>query len=387
MTYQTNYTLPTELLEQIAADGLDVLPDLIRIVINTAMRAERQQYLKVGPYERSAERRDYANGYKDKTVTTRVGDITFAIPQVRQGPFYPEALEKGLRSERALKLTLAEMYVQGVSTRKVAAITEQLCGHEVSSSQVSRATAELDQSLRAWRERRLAEYAYVYLDATYVPVRQDGQVRDAAVLIAVGLTNAGKRSIIGLSVSLSEAEVHWRQFLQSLVERGLRGVRLIISDAHAGLKAARQAVFGGVPWQRCQFHLQQNAQSYVTRQEQQAEVAIDIRAIFNARDRAEAEARLAQMVTKYSQSAARLADWLETSIPECLTVFAFPEAQRRRLRTANGLERLNREIKRRTRVVSIFPNEAACLRLITALLMETSDEWETGKTYLTVSQT
>lgn len=387
MTYEPNYTLPTELLEQIAADGLEALPDLIRIVINTAMRAERQQYLKVRPYERSEERQDYANGYKDKTVTTRVGDITFAIPQVRQGQFYPEALEKGLRSERALKLTLAEMYVKGVSTRKVAAITEQLCGHEVSSTQVSRATAELDQSLRAWRERRLAEHAYLYLDATYVPVRQEGQVRDAAVLIAVGLTNAGKRSIIGVSVSLSEAEVHWRQFLQSLVERGLRGVQLIISDAHAGLKAARQAVFGGVPWQRCQFHLQHNAQSYVTRQEQQAEVATDIRAIFNARNRAEAEARLAQTVTKYSQSTARLADWLETSIPECLTVFAFPEPQRRRLRTANGLERLNREIKRRTRVVSIFPNEAACLRLITALLMETSDEWETGKTYLIVSQT
>jgi putative transposase len=387
MTYQTNYTLPTELLEQIAADGLEALPDLIRIVINTAMRAERQQYLKVGPYERSEERQDYANGYKDKTVTTRVGDITFAIPQVRQGQFYPEALEKGLRSERALKLTLAEMYVQGVSTRKVAAITEQLCGHEVSSTQVSRATAELDQTLQAWRERRLDEHPYLYLDATYVSVRQDGQVRDAAVLIAVGLTSAGKRSIVGVSVSLSEAEVHWRQFLQSLVDRGLRGVWLIISDAHAGLKAARQAVFGGVPWQRCQFHLQQNAQSYVTRQEQQAEVAADIRAIFNARDRTEAETRLAQTVTKYSQSAARLADWLETSIPECLTVFAFPEAQRRRLRTANGLERLNREIKRRTRVVSIFPNEAACLRLITALLMETSDEWETDKSYLTVSQT
>jgi putative transposase len=385
MTYPANYTLPTELLEQIAADGLDALPDLIRIVINTAMRAERQQYLKVGPYERSPERQDYANGYKDKTVTTRVGDITFAIPQVREGQFYPGALEKGLRSERALMLTLAEMYVQGVSTRKVARITEQLCGHEVSSTQVSRATAELDQTLQAWRERPLGECPYLYLDATYVPVRQDGQVRDAAVFIAVGLTAVGKRAILGVSVSLSEAEVHWRQFLQSLVERGLRGVRLIISDAHTGLKAARQAVFGGVPWQRCQFHLQQNAQAYVSRQEQQAEVAADIRAIFTARDRAEADTRLAQMVVKYSQSAARLADWLETSIPEGLTVFAFPEAQRRRLRTANGLERLNREIRRRTRVVSIFPNEAACLRLITALLMETSDEWETGNTYLNLS--
>jgi putative transposase len=387
MTYQPNYTLPTELLEQIAADGFDALPDLIRIVINTAMQAERQQYLGVGPYERSPARQDYANGYKAKTVTTRVGDINLAVPQVRQGPFYPGTLEKGLRSERALLLTLAEMYVQGVSTRKVAAITEQLCGHEVSSTQVSRATAQLDQGLQAWRERPLGECRYLYLDAIYIPVRQDGQVRDAAVFIAVGLNPAGKRTILGVSVSLSEAEVHWRQFLQSLVQRGLRGVQLIISDAHPGLKAARQAVFGGLPWQRCQFHLQQNAQAYITRQEQQAEVAADIRAIFNARDRAEAEALLAQTVAKYTQTAARLADWLETSLPEGLTVFAFPKAHRRRLRTANGLERLNREIRRRTRVVSIFPNQAACLRLVTALLMETSDEWETGKTYLNLSHT
>jgi transposase-like protein len=387
MTYQPNYTLPTELLEQIAADGLEALPDLIRIVINAAMRAERQQYLGVGPYERSPERQDYANGYKDKTVTTRVGDITFAVPQVRQGQFYPSALDKGLRSERALLLTLAEMYVQGVSTRKVARITEQLCGHEVSSTQVSQATAELDRTLAAWRERPLDECRYLYLDATYVSVRQDGQVRDAAVFIAAGVNMAGKRTILGLSVSLSEAEVHWRQFLQSLVQRGLRGVRLIISDAHPGLKAARQAVFGGVPWQRCQFHLQQNAQSYVTRQEQQPEVAADIRAIFNARDQAEAEALLAQTVSKYRQTAARLADWLETSLPQGLTVLAFPEAHRRRLRTANSLERLNREIRRRARVVSIFPNEAACLRLVSALLMETSEEWETGKTYLNLSHT
>ncbi|MCQ3978517.1 MAG: IS256 family transposase [Anaerolineae bacterium] len=385
MTYEHNYTLPTELLEQIAAEGFDALPDLIRIIVNTAMQVERQQYLGVGPYERSSERQDYANGYKAKTVTTRVGDITFAVPQVRQGRFYPTALEKGLRSERALMLTLAEMYVQGVSTRKVAAITEQLCGHEVSSTQVSRATAQLDQGLQAWRERSLGECAYLYLDALYTPVRQDGQVRDAAILVAVGITSAGKRQILGLSVSLSEAEVHWRQFLQSLVQRGLRGVRLIISDAHTGLKAARQAVFGGVPWQRCQFHLQHNAQAYVTRREQQAEVAADIRAIFNARDRAEAEALLAQTVTKYAATASRLATWLETNIPEGLTVLAFPEAQRRKLRTSNGLERLNREIRRRIRVVSIFPNDAACLRLVTALLMEISDEWETGKTYLTLS--
>lgn len=387
MTYQPNYTVPSEFMEQIALDGLEAVPEMIRLILNMAMKAERQQYIGLGPYERSPERADYANGYKAKTVTTRVGDITFAIPQVREGEFYPSALEKGLRSERALLVTLAEMYIQGVSTRKVAKLTEQLCGHRVSSSQVSRATAQLDEVLQGWRQRSLAECRYIYLDALYNPVRQAGQVRDAAILLAVGVNQAGKRQILGVSVSVSEAEVHWRDFLQSLVERGLRGVQLIISDAHTGLKAARQAVFGGVPWQRCHFHLQQNAQSYVTRKEQQAEVAADIRAIFNARTRPEAEQLLAETVTKYAKTTAKLATWLETAIPEGLTVFAFPENQRRRLRTSNGLERLNREIRRRIRVVGIFPSEAACLRLVSALLMEISDEWETGKLYLNLSAT
>jgi putative transposase len=383
MTYQPNYTLPNELLEQIATEGLDAIPDMLRIIINTAMQAERQQYLGVGPYERSAQRQGQANGYKPKTVTSRVGEITFAVPQVRDGNFYPQALEKGLRSERALTLTLAEMYVQGVSTRKVAAITEQLCGCAISSTQVSRATAQLDEVLQAWRERPLSQCPYLYLDARYEKVRLNGQVRDAAVLIAIGVTLEGKRSILGVSVSLGEQEVHWRTFLHSLVERGLSGIQLIISDAHAGLQAARRAVFGGVPWQRCQFHLQHNAQAYVPRQELKMEVAANIRAIFNAPDQMEAEGLLKKMVEKYAQTAPRLADWLEENIPESLTVFAFPQVHRRLIRTSNGLERLNREIRRRTRVVSIFPNEASCLRLISAILMEISDEWETGRTYLT----
>ena len=383
MTYQNNYTLPTEILEQIAAEGLDAIPELLRILINNAMRVERQQYLKLEPYQRSPERQDYANGYKPKSVKTRVGEITFAVPQVREGEFYPKALQKGLRSERALTLTLAEMYVQGVSTRKVAAITERLCGTSVSSSQVSQATAQLDEALQAWRQRRLNECPYLYLDARYEKVRLEGQVRDAAVLIAVGVTLSGKRIILGVSISCSEQEVHWRSFLSSLIERGLSGLQLIISDAHAGLQAARRAVFGGVPWQRCQFHLQQNAQAYVPRQELKAEVAADIRAIFNAPNQAEAEALLKKTIQKYAQSAAKLATWLEENLPQGFSVFAFPEAHRRLLRTTNGVERLNREIKRRTRVVSIFPNEQAALRLVSAILMEISEEWETGRNYLT----
>lgn len=383
MTRQADCTVSPELLEQITEQGLDALPELIRIMINTAMQVERQQHLGAALYERSPARQGYANGYKPKTVTTRVGPITFAVPQVRDGSYYPQALEKGLRSERALTLALAEMYVQGVSTRKVAAITEQLCGVELSSSQVSRAAAQLDAVLERWRTRPLGVVPYLYLDARYEKVRQDGQVRDAAVLIASGVDASGKRQILGISVSLSEQEVHWRSFLQSLVARGLTGVQLIVSDAHMGLQAARKAVFGGVPWQRCQFHLQHNASAYVPRQELKREVAAEIRAIFNAPNRPAAEALLARMVDKYAKTASRLAGWLEGNIPEGLAVFAFPEAHRRLIRTTNGLERLNKEIRRRTRVVGIFPNEASCLRLVSAIAMEISDEWEVGKAYLT----
>lgn len=384
MTYPSNCTLPAELLEQISEQGFDYLPELIRVIVNTAMQAERQQYLGASPYQHSAERTGQANGFKPKTVKTRLGAITFDVPQVREGGFYPGALEKGLRSERALTLTLAEMYVQGVSTRKVTAVVEQLCGVNVSSTMVSQAAAQLDGTLQAWRERALGEFAYLYLDARYEKVRQDGQIRDAAVLVAIGVDLLGKRRILGVSVSLSEQEIHWRTFLQNLVQRGLRGVQLIVSDAHAGLKAARLAVFGGIPWQRCQFHLQQNAAAYVPRQSMRSEVAADIRTIFNAPDRATANTYLARMVEKYAKTASKLADWMETNLPEGLTIFAFPADHQRKLRTTNLVERLNREIRRRTIVVSIFPNEAACLRLVSAMLIEYDEDWQTGRTYLSM---
>lgn len=315
-----------------------------------------------------------------------MGEITFDVPQVRKGDFYPEALEKGLRSERALIMTLAEMYIQGVSTRKVTAILEQLCGTSVSATQVSKASALLDETLEAWRQRPLCECPYVILDARYEKVRQDGQQRDAAILMACGIDLKGKRHLFGVSASLGEHEIHWRTFLEGLMARGLRGVQLITSDDHQGLKAARVAVFGGVPWQRCQFHLQQNASNYVTRRAMIKEVAADIRAIFNAPDRSSAEFFLRKAIEKYEKTASRLADWLETNIPEGLTVFAFPPAHRRLLRTTNGLERVSREVHRRTRVVGIFPNEAACLRLVSAVLMEIDDAWQVGRVYLTFEE-
>jgi putative transposase len=384
MIYQSDCTLPNEILEQLTKQGLERLPDLIRILVNEAMRIERQEYLGASPYQRTPERRGQANGYKAKTIKTRLGEITFDIPQVREGGFYPGALEKGLRSERALTLTLAEMYVQGVSTRRVAAITEQLCGASISSTQVSRAAALLDEVLEAWRSRPLGEVIYLYLDARYEKVRVDGHICDAAILLASGVGKAGKRQILGLSVSLSEAEVHWRTFLKDLVARGMRGVRLIISDDHAGLEVARRSVLGGIPWQRCQFHLQQNATQYIPRKSMRKEVAEDIRTIFNAPDQATAETYLARTVAKYADTASKLSAWMEENLPEGLTVFSFPKEHWKRLRTTNGLERVSQEIKRRTRVVRIFPNETACLRLVSAILMEISEEWETGKVYLAV---
>lgn len=377
-------TLPEALLESLAHQGLDALPQALTLLLNAAMRAERQKYLNAAPYERTPERTDYANGYKDKTLTTRLGALTVAVPQVRNGDFYPSSLERGIRSERALKLALAEMYVQGVSTRKVAAITEALCGVEISSATVSRCAAELDAVLSAWRNRPLGVCPYLYLDARYESVRVEGNSQKMAVLIAVGVTEEGKRCVLGVSVSFSEHEVHWRTFLKSLVERGLSGVRLVVSDDQDGLKAACRAVLGGVPWQRCQCHLQRNAQAYVPKQEMKRPVAANIRAIFNAPDRQEADNLLKRTVDKYQKNAPKLADWMEVNLPEGLTVYAFPENHRRLLRTTNGVERLNQEVRRRTRVARLFPNEASCLRLVSAVLMEISEEWETGKVYLSL---
>ncbi len=280
------------------------------------------------------------------------------------------------------KLAIAEMYVTGVSTRKVAQITQALCGFDVSSTQVSRATQLLDEELDRWRTRPLGEIPYLILDARYEKVRHGGCVVDMALLIAIGLQADGRRSILGVSVSLSEAEVHWRTFLTGLLERGVHGVRLIVRDDHAGLKPARQATLPSVPWQRCQYHLQQNAQAYVPKVAMRAEVAQAIRDVFNAPNQQEADRLLALMVTRYQEIAPALAQWAEDNIPEGLTVFLLPKAHRVRLRTTNGLERLNRQIKRRTRVVSLFPNEAALVRLASALLVEIDEEWLTGKIYL-----
>jgi len=374
-----------DVMELLIEYGPEKFKESVELIFNQAMQIERSQVLHAQPYERNEERLGYANGFKPKKYSTSLGKLDLQIPQVRGDiSFYPSSLEKGCRSEKALKLALAEMYIQGVSTRKVKAITEQLCGTSISSTQVSRLSAELDMSLNAFRERKLEDpYHYVYLDARYEKIRHGGSVRDMAILIAMGVnTRTGKREILGVSAELSEAKVHWRHFIQSLQQRGLHGVELFVSDDHSGLKAARKAIYPSIRWQRCQFHFQQNAQDYAPNKAMKRDLADAVKYIFDSLNKEQAIEKSKEIVEFYSDKAPRFSEWLENNIDETLTVFDFPKSHRRRIRTSNGLERLNQEIKRRTRVARLFPNEASCLRLVTAVLVEHHENWVTGKKYL-----
>lgn len=370
-------------MELLIENGFEGMANVLQILLNEAMKIEREDALAAGAYQRTPDRKGYANGYKPKTVDTRMGRITVDVPQVRGDvDFYPSALEKGCRSERALKVAIAEMYVKGISTRRVTGVLEKMCGLDISSMQVSRASKMLDEELEKWRNRKLGEYPYLILDAHYEKVRINGSVQSCAVFTAIGINTDGKREILGVSVSLSEAEVHWREFLKSLLNRGLYGVRIITSDAHSGLKAARQSLFNGVRWQRCQFHLQQNAQAYVPKKTMQKQVHDDIADVFAGPNGELAQTRLKYYVQKYAESAPQLSEWMEENLPEGLTVFELPAKHRKRMRTSNSLERLHEEINRRTRVARLFPNEASLLRLVSAIEMEISEDWVAGKRYL-----
>lgn len=386
MNERTQDTLQDRLLKILFAEGLgDGLANIAQLLMNAAMLIEREAHIGAGPYERGVERDGYANGFKPRTFQTAIGALQLAVPQVRASrePFRTSLLEKGSRCDRALKSAIATLYVQGVSTRRVTKVMEDLCGFEVSSGQVSNLNKQLDEEFIKWRSRQLPEIQYLILDATYYKVRIDGTVRDCATLKAIGIRrDDGKRIILGVNCALSEAEVHWRDFLVSLKERGIGIPDLIVSDAHTGLKAALRAACNSSPWQRCQFHLQQNAGHLVTKQELKPLVASQIAAIFNAESRPHAEERLRVFIDAWRDKQPKLAAWAEENLPEGFTVFCLPEAQRRKLRTSNACEALNSQIKRRTRVVGLFPSEESLQRLVTAVLIEISDSWETGKSYL-----
>ena len=386
MTHRQHGNAFDDAMELLIENGFDGMANVLQILLNEAMKIEREDVLAAGAYQRTPDRKGYANGYKPKTVDTRMGRITVDVPQVRGDvEFYPSALEKGCRSERALKVAIAEMYVKGISTRRVTSVLEKMCGLEISSTQVSRASKMLDEELNNWRNRKLGEYRYLILDAHYEKVRQNGSVQSCAVFTAIGINTDGKREILGVSVSLSEAEVHWREFLKSLLDRGLHGVRLISSDAHSGLGAARQSLFNGVLWQRCQFHLQRNAQAHVPKKSMQKQVSDDIADIFAAPNGEMGQIRLKYYAEKYADSAPELSEWMEENLPQGLSVFELPAKHRKRMRTTNPLERLHEEINRRTRVARLFPNEASLLRLVSAIEMEISEDWVAGKRYLNMN--
>lgn len=382
-----------DLIQLVIHHGPDAIAAAFTKLMNNAMLIERQQHLGVGPYQRSDQRHAYANGTKPKAVKTTVGVLDLDVPKTRAvpgheehfTPFYPQALERGTRACRAVVATLAQMYIQGVSTRDVKKVMAELGLENVSSAQVSRATATLDEELDAWRNRPLGDVPYLILDARYEKVRENGVVIDVALLTAIGITPEGKRRVLGTSVALSEAEVHWRDFLDRLVGRGMRGVQYIASDDHAGLKAARRAILPGVPWQRCQFHLSQNAIHHCPTHAIRAEIGDWLRPIFNAKDRAQADQRLKDAVEQYQHNAPKLAHWLEHNVPESLTVFMLPAEHRKKMRTTNGIERpIQQELKRRTRNVRVFPNTDALLRLASAILVEIDDNWNTQtKRYIT----
>lgn len=383
---QTNNTLMFEIFESLNVQDPGSVRQVLETLYNGVMRLEREQHLRAAMHERSAERQGYANGYKNKTLNTRMGALELNVPQTRDTEFYPACLEKGCRSERALKLAVAEMYIKGVSTRKVAAVTKKLCGLDISSTQVSALAKELDEEFAAFRDRKLGVFPYVYLDATYLKVRHSGSVISVATLIAYGVNLDGKREILGVSAELSEAEVHWRTFLTKLQERGLRGVRLFISDDHAGLGSALRTVFPGVPWQRCQFHMMQNAQHYAPKKSMREDIVEAVRSVFQCTTYSTvAEAKRA-VIEKFKESAPEFVKWFEENIDEGLTCLDFPESHCKKLRTINGLERVNREIKRRTRVAVLFPSKESALRLVTGVLVEIHEEWITGKTYLDMSK-
>jgi transposase-like protein len=381
-TSPKNDNLLRSIFEVLISHGFEGFNPVLQTLLNEVMKAERSEFLNAAPYERSASRKGHANGYKGKTLYTRVGEMRVRIPQVRGLSFYPQSLDKGCRSEVALKAAIGEMYVQGVATRRVTEITEALCGLEISSSQVSRICKVLDDELDKFRSRPLGEYPFVILDARYEKVRHAGSVRDLAVLVALGVNWEGRREILGASVSLSEAEVHWKGFMQDLQKRGLSGIRCIVSDDHKGLRNARRAIFPSVPWQRCQFHLAQNAQAYVPKKNWRSDIGQVMRDIFNSTSLEEAKEKVKAVIKLWEKKAPDFTEWLEDNVEEGFTVYQFPRPLWRKIRTTNLLENVNREIKRRTRVATLFPNKESCLRLVSAVLQEIHEEWAPGKIYL-----
>ena len=380
--------LAEEVVQGVLLDDPGFLREIVERVVQELLEAEMSEHIGAAPYERSETRAGHRNGHKPRALRTRVGMLNLLVPQDREGTFSSRLFARYQRNEKALVLAPMEMYVEGVSTRKVTEVTEALCGTSFSKSLVSSLAGRLDAELGAWRARPLTATAYPYLfvDARYEKVRVGSRVVSEGVLMVSAVREDGFREILGVEAADTESEATYQGLFRSLKARGLRGVDLVVSDDHEGLKAAVERHFQGASWQRCQVHYARNLLGMVgtTRRK---ELAAGLRGVLAA-PTLEAALRLAsEMADRWREGGhPKVAEHLDEHLEECLSCLAFPESHRRRIRTTNGLERLNQEIKRRTRVVRIFPNREACLRLVTALAVEQSEEWVTGRRYLDMEE-
>ncbi len=376
-----------EVAQGILLDDPGFLKEIVERVLQEVLEAEITEHVGAAPHERTDARKGHRNGHKPRMLRTRVGALNLLVPQDREGTFSTRLFARYQRNEKALCLALMEMYVEGVSTRKVKDVTEELCGASFSKSLVSSLAGRLDAELEAWRVRRLQAQAYPYLfvDARYEKARMDGQIVSQGVLVVSAVRDDGFREILAVEVSDTESEATYQELFRSLKRRGLKGVELVVSDDHEGLKAAIFRHFQGVAHQRCQVHYTRNLLGMVGAKRRK-DVAEGLRGVFAAPNREGALGLASGLAERWRGSHPGVAEHLEEHIEECLTCLAFPESHRRRIRTTNGLERLNQEIKRRTRVVRIFPNRGSCLRLVTALAVEQSEEWLTGRRYLDMQE-
>jgi putative transposase len=356
--------------------------EVLQTVVQEVLEAEMTEAIGAEKGERTAGRLSYRSGYYERKLVTRVGVLELRVPQDRAGRFSTELFERYQRSEKALVSALVEMYVQGVSTRKVKAITEELCGHAFSASTVSEATARLDESLQAFFERRLNEpYPYLILDARYEKVREAGVITSQAVLVAIGVGWDGWREVLGVEVANRESRSSWREFVARLKQRGLAGVEFVVSDDHPGLRAAIRELLPEAVWQRCYVHFLRNALDYVPRKVDD-DCLMELRWFYDRRDLAEVKRDLAQWIAKWHAKYAKLVDWVENNIEETLSFYRLPLPHHKHMKSSNMLERLNQEIKRRTLVVRIFPNQQSCLRLVRALAVEIHENWLEATRYL-----
>jgi putative transposase len=377
-----------ELAQEVLLDDPDFLREIVERVVQELLEAEMSEHIGAAPYERTENRKGHRNGHKPRALRTRVGTLTLLVPQDREGTFSTRLFSRYQRNEKALVLALMEMYIEGVSTRKVTEVTEALCGTSFSKSLVSSLAGRLDAELEAWRSRRLEAVAYPYLfvDARYEKVRVDRRVVSQGVLIVSAVREDGFREILGVEVADTESEATYHELFRSLKGRGLSGVKLVVSDDHRGLKAAIERHFQGASWQRCQVHYARNLLGMVGATKRK-ELAEGLRGVFAVPGRRTALGLASELAEEWREKGyPKVAEHLEERVEECLACLAFPEAHRRRIRTTNGPERLNQEVKRRTRVVRIFPNREACLRLVTALAVEQSEEWVTGRRYLDIRE-